>query len=148
MPSSTSSIAARTSSRIVRYWAFRSTSGMSVLVITVMSCWSPSTRPGCSRPSCLHIFLLEPAVRVREDAGEAGKLRDLILELDRRVAGPHAARWHLLAHDAAGADQCVGADLDARQDRAVRADPRALPDDATTDAIEVRRTHRVRVVRE
>src|SRR6476659_4261123 len=110
MLSSTSSMAARTSSRIVRYCALRSTSGISVLVITVMSCWSPSLPLRCSRDagaggcrprsSCLRLLLLvEPAVGMRKDACEACELRELVLQLDRGVAGPHASRRHLLAHD-------------------------------------------------
>src|SRR5919204_3067489 len=121
MLSSTSSIALRTSSRIVAYWARRSTSGMSCVMTAVMS-----RRLLLRIRSRSHLLargqVIEPGIRVRVDADETGEVAYVPLELHRRIAGPHGARRDAMADDAARADECVLADLDAREDRAVRAD--------------------------
>src|SRR5437867_2013084 len=141
MLSRTSSIARRTSSRIVAYCAFRSTRGISCVATAVMA---------LSSPSYLHPLreVLEPRVGMRVDADEAREIADVLFELYRGVSGPHRARWHRVAHDAPGTDERVLADLDAREDRAVRADPGAPAHDAALHAIEVRRALRVRIVGE
>src|SRR5882672_7107850 len=141
MLSRTSSIARRTSSRIVAYCAFRSTRGISCVAIAVM---------GLPSPSCLDPLrqVLEPRVRVGVDADEAREITDIVLELHRGIPGPHRSWRHGVAHDASRADERVLADLDAREDRTVRADPRALADDSALHAVEVRGTLRVRIVGE
>src|SRR5438876_41558 len=122
MLSRTSSIARRTSSRMVAYCAFRSTRGISCVATAVIALWSPSY---------LHPLrqVLEPRVGVRVDADEAREVADVVLELHRGVARPHRARRHRVADDASGADERVLADLDPRQDRGERTDDRARPDD-------------------
>src|SRR5437773_538228 len=139
MLSRTSSMARRTSSRIVAYCAFRSTRGISCVAIAVM----PS-------PSCLHPLgkVLEPRVRVGVDADETCEIADVVLELHRGIPRPHGSRRHRMAHDASRADERILADLDARQDRAVRADPRSSADDTALYAVEVGGALRVRIVRE
>src|SRR6266550_910321 len=139
MLSRTSSMARRTSSRIVAYCAFRSTRGISCVAIAVM----PS-------PSYLHPLgkVLEPRVRVGVDADETCKVADVVLELHRGIPRPHGSRRHRMAHDAPRADERVLTDLDARQDRAVRADPRSSADDTALHAVEVGGALRVRIVRE
>src|SRR6267378_1448722 len=141
MLSRTSSIARRTSSRIVAYCAFRSTRGISCVAIAVMSLWSPSY---------LHPLrhVLEPRVGVGIDADEAREIANVLLELHRGISRPHRARRHRVANHAPRTDEGVLADLDTRQDRAVRADAGAPADDATLHAIEVRRTLRMRIVGE
>src|ERR1700694_5807352 len=115
MLSRTSSIARRTSSRIVAYCAFRSTRGISCVATAVMSLPSPSY---------LHPLrqVFEPRVGVRVDADKAREIADVILELHRGIPGPHRARRHRMTHDAPRTDERILADLDARQDRAIRAD--------------------------
>src|SRR5713226_693482 len=141
MLSRTSSIAWRTSSRIVAYCAFRSTRGISCVAIAVMSLWSPSY---------LHPLrhVLEPRVGVGIDADEAREITNVVLELHRGIPRPHRARRHRVTHDAPRTDEGVLADFDARQDRAVRADAGAPAHDAALHAIEVGRTLRVRIVGE
>src|SRR6185295_7618335 len=141
MLSRTSSIARRTSSRIVAYCALRSTRGISCVATAVMVLPSPS---------CLDPLrqVLEPRVRVRIDADEAREVADVVLELHRGVSRPHRARRHRMAHDAARTHERVLADLDAGQDRAVRADPCAAPHLSALHAVEVGRALRVRIVGE
>src|SRR5438093_3622646 len=142
MLSRTSSIARRTSSRIVRYCAFRSTRGISC-VATAAEVIVPS-------PSSLGFLgkVLEPRVGVGVDADEAREIADVVLELDRGIARPHRTRRHFVPHDAARADERVLADLGAGQDRAVRSDAGAPADDAALDAVEVGRALGMRIVRE
>src|SRR6185503_4169465 len=141
MLSRTSSIARRTSSRIVAYCALRSTRGISCVATAVMVLPSPS---------CLDPLrqVLEPRVRVRIDADEAREVADVVLELHRGVSRPHRARRHRMAHDAARTHERVLADLDPGQDRAVRADPCAAPHLSALHAVEVGRALRVRIVGE
>src|SRR5205823_6931318 len=141
MLSSTSSIAARTSSRIVAYCAFRSTRGISCVATAVMSLPSPSY---------LHPLweVLEPRVGMRVDADEAREIADVFFELYRRISGPDRACRHRVAHDASRPHERVLADLDARQDRAVPADARPATDDAALHAVEIGGALRVRIVGE
>src|SRR5438270_7300117 len=143
MLSRTSSIAFRTSSRIVAYWARRSTSGISCVATALMRWKLLSRADPLARGQ-----VAQPRVRVRVDADEAGEVADVVLELHRWVAGPHRPRRHRVTDDAPGADERVLADLDPRQDRAVRADARAAPDDAAFDAVEIGGALGVGVVRE
>src|SRR5205823_6006748 len=128
MLSSTSSIAARTSSRIVAYCAFRSTRGISSVATAVMALWSPSY---------LHPLrqVLEPRVGMRVNADETRKVADVVLELHRRIPGPHRPRRDRVTHDASRADERVLAELERRvcpdrdvvTDHVVLADRGALP---------------------
>src|SRR5438093_6526142 len=137
MLSRTSSIARRTSSRIVAYCAFRSTRGISCVATAVMALWSPSY---------LHPLrqVLEPRVGMRVNADETRKVADVVLELHRRIPGPHRPRRDRVTHDASRADERVLADLDTRQDRAVRRGARAPAAYATFHAIEIGRALRLR----
>src|SRR5438552_3476186 len=141
MLSNTSSIAARTSSRIVAYCAFRSTRGISSVATAVMALWSPSY---------LHPLrqVLEPRVGMRVNADETREVANVVLELHRRIPGPHRPLRDRVTHDASRADERVLADLDTRQDRAVRANARATADYATFHAIEIGRALRMRIVGE
>src|SRR5882672_6058611 len=93
MLSRTSSIARRTSSRIVAYCAFRSTSGISCVAIAVMALPSPS----CLRPLR---NVLEPGVCVGIDADETREVADVVLDLHGGISGPHRAWRHGMAHHA------------------------------------------------
>src|SRR6267378_3469091 len=115
MLSRTSSIAWRTSSRIVAYCAFRSTRGISCVAIAVIALWSPSYLDPLRH-------VLEPRVGVGIDADEAREVANVVLELHRGVPRPHRSRRHRVPHDAPRTDERVLADLDPRQDRAVRPD--------------------------
>src|SRR5207237_8496873 len=139
MLSSTSSIAARTSPRIVAYWAFRSTRGISCVATAVMSLPSPSY---------LHPLweVLQPRVGMRVDADEAREIADVFFELDGRIPGPDGPRRHRVAHDAPRPHKRVLADLDARQDRAVSADARTATDYAALHAVAIGGALRVRIV--
>src|SRR5438552_8087771 len=141
MLSNTSSIAARISSRIVAYCAFRSTRGISSVATAVMALWSPSY---------LHPLreVLEPRVGMRVDADEACEVANVVLELHRRIPGPHRPRRDRMAYHAARADERVLADLNTRQDRAVRADARATADNPTLHTVEIGGALRVRIVGE
>src|SRR5213594_556971 len=141
MLSKTSSIAWRTSSRIVAYCAFRSTRGISCVATAVMVLPSPSY---------LHPLweVLEPRVGMRVDADEAREVADVFSQLDGRISGPDGSRRNRVAHDASGPHECVLADLDARQNGAVRADAGAPADDTALHAIEIRRTLGMRIVGE
>src|SRR2546428_5440222 len=141
MLSRTSSIAWRTSSRIVAYCAFRSTRGISCVAIAVMALRTPSYLDPLRQ-------VLEPRVGVGIDADKAREVAYVFLQLHRRIAGPHRSRRHRMTHDAPRSDERVFADLDPRQDRAVRADAGAPADDAALHAIEVCRALRVRIVGE
>src|SRR5207249_3881804 len=92
--------------------------------------------------------VLEPRVGMRVNADETRKVADVVLELHRRIPGPHRPRRDRVTHDASRADERVLADLDTRQDRAVRADARATADYATFHAIEIGRALRMRIVGE
>src|SRR5438552_7644848 len=141
MLSSTSSIAARTSSRIVAYCAFRSTRGISSVATAVMALWSPSY---------LHPLreVLEPRVGMRVDADEAREVANVVLELDGRITCPNGPRRDCVAYHAPRADERVLADLNTREDRAVRADARATADHPTLHAVEIGGALRVRIVGE
>src|SRR2546421_7033660 len=141
MLSSTSSMAARTSSRIVAYCAFRSTRGISCVATAVITLRSPSY---------LHPLrkILEPRVGMRVDADKAREIADVLFELHGWIPGPHRPRRHCVAHDASRADERVLADLHTGKDRAVASDTRPATDDAAPHAFEIRRTLRVRVVGE
>src|ERR1700716_3224281 len=85
---------------------------------------------------------------MRVDADEAREVTNVFLELHGGVSGPHRPRRHGVAHDAARADERVLADLDARQDRAVRADARATANDAALHAVEIGGARWMRIVGE
>src|SRR2546426_6164882 len=109
MLSRTSSIAWRTSSRIVAYCALRSTRGISCVAIAVISLWSPSSLHPRG-----HVF--EPRVSVRIDADEAREVANVVFELHGGIPRPHRSRRHRVTHDAPRTDERVLADFDPRQD--------------------------------
>src|SRR2546428_4395892 len=141
MLSRTSSIAWRTSSRIVTYCAFRSTRGISCVAIAVMALWSPSNLDPLRQ-------VLEPRVSVGIDADKTREVANVVLQLHRGIPGPHRSRRNRVTHDAPCPDERVLADFNPRQDRAVPADAGTPADDAALHAVEVRRTLGMRIVGE
>src|SRR5438067_1003897 len=63
-------------------------------------------------PSYLHPLrqVLEPRVGMRVNADETRKVADVVLELHRRIPGPHRPRRDRVTHDASRADERVLAD--------------------------------------
>src|SRR5712664_2857710 len=114
-------IAASTSAAMAACWAFRSTNG---------SFWVTS-----------------PDVWTLVKAFEADQLGDGLDALGR-TSRDHRACLHVFGHDAAGPDQRPRADLESRQYGRVGADADVVLDGRSQHALQVARTHRMRIVGE
>src|SRR5438552_18828946 len=85
---------------------------------------------------------------MRVDADEAREVANVVLELDGRITCQNGPRRDCVAYHAPRADERVLADLNTREDRAVRADARATPDHPTLHAVEIGGALPLRIVRE
>src|SRR5437868_13621848 len=102
------------------------------MATAVMALWSPSY---------LHPLrqVLEPRVRMRVNADETREVANVVLELHRRIPGPHRPRRDRVTHDASRRDVRGLADLDPRPYRPVRANALATAGCAPFHAIELGR---------
>src|SRR5258706_3279989 len=92
-------------------------------------------------------FRCSPDVWPFVKALEADQLGD-VLDPHRGAAGHDRARLDVLCHDAAGADQRAGADLQTGQDGGVRSDADVVGDRGAKHAVEIPRAHGVGIVGE